>query len=512
MFEFDNLETEDPSPSPDDLLREEACRSGEKLNDKMFNVRRDACRALAGVGQFAEPYLQLLKDLSEKDEDLDVRKAARTAVRELRDMGVVLKPKEVPQVPGLSAEELEQHQVWATRAGRQLGDKMWNVRRDACKRLGTVGTCAEPYLPRIQELAANDENESVRKAAETALKKLKEAGIFVLQSAIGEPVPADLAESSVVPGDARGVQPDWSQGAAASALGEPGELADLLAQPGIWGGTDVARAEAPLSGTEAAQPLILPEPQRPEWREPGACPQRQEPRPDLDDVWREAAQAAAEELADANASIRRDACKTFGGLGKYAEPYLPALHGVCDKDASRAVRIAAKSALQELREDGVGLDAIEEQASQQHSAAPAKEVLTVASSPNWTGPIAKFQIFEEVLPMELEREGLSPAEIIKVWERWGVCGVSRVRFHVPQQDGEEEAADVKWLNPREDIVPLSPTVVKLEARVGSVLSALAVALHQRIGEEDIYRKERMNRRRDPRSKLWIEGPALLGRK
>merc|ERR1712032_628683 len=86
---------------------------------------------------------------------------------------------------------------------------------------------------------------------------------------------------------------------------------------------------------------------------------------------------------------------------------------------------------------------------------------------------ASFQIRNEVLPMRLEREGMTPHEIAAIWEEWGCKFASRIRFAA--QPGSSGG---KWLNAREDAVPTSPAVVRLEG-AGALLDSLAAALQQR---------------------------------
>jgi len=501
------------SPGADEARRKEAQDAAGRLQDAMFNVRRDACKALAKAGCFAEPYLEQLKVVSEKDDDVEVKKAARNALRELREQGVqVKKAEEEFKLPDPKQQQIdEQNQVWATRAGKQLQDKSWNVRKDGCKRMGTVGRAAEPYLPRLHELLEDDRPE-VRKAAETALKKLKDTGVCLPEPEPVEEEPPAPAEEDVGALDAEA----YEDGTA--------EL-DYASQPEVWHDEAVAPAVQVDVGPEWWESL----PGGPTWNPEDApsyesvlldeqtrgriIPKEEKVELDPKAMMRETAQSAAEEIQDVSNVVRRDACKVFGGLGKYAKPYLDLLKGTAEKDPAPDVRLAAKAALKELREDGVagtGASA----AAAAAAAKPEAKVSVMAPSPSWTGPVANFRIFDEVLPMNLASETMTPVEVVKTWEKWGVQGAGRVRFQVQLPEGAEQAeqeAAQTWMNPREDTVPLAPAVVRLEAKVGSVLSALAVALKQKVGQEDAYREERLNRRRDPRSKLWIEGPPMLRR-
>lgn len=85
---------------------------------------------------------------------------------------------------------------------------------------------------------------------------------------------------------------------------------------------------------------------------------------------------------------------------------------------------------------------------------------------------AHFRIFDAVLPMQLPREGMTPQDVAKVWEEeWGVAYARTLRFQSP------DSSSKRWLNPREDPLPCSPTVVRLDGKAG-VLNALALSLRQ----------------------------------
>eukprot|EP00933_Yihiella_yeosuensis_P003369 TRINITY_DN10611_c0_g1_i2.p2 TRINITY_DN10611_c0_g1~~TRINITY_DN10611_c0_g1_i2.p2 ORF type:complete len:151 (-),score=44.19 TRINITY_DN10611_c0_g1_i2:569-1021(-) len=84
-FDYDVLESIDPSPDPEEVCSEDvAQRAAVSLQSKAFAERRNACRCLGEIGASAEPYLPLLLTLAEKDEDYEVRKAAKSAVRLLK--------------------------------------------------------------------------------------------------------------------------------------------------------------------------------------------------------------------------------------------------------------------------------------------------------------------------------------------------------------------------------------------------------------------------------------------
>jgi len=107
---------------------------------------------------------------------------------------------------------------------------------------------------------------------------------------------------------------------------------------------------------------------------------------------------------------------------------------------------------------------------------PEADVSWLGADVSWPGPRANFRLFKEILPMPLEREEMTPAEITDMWEKaWGVHFASRIRFLAP-----DESAG-KYLNAREDFVPLHPSVVELEAKNGSILYALATSLKEHCG-------------------------------
>jgi len=95
---------------------------------------------------------------------------------------------------------------------------------------------------------------------------------------------------------------------------------------------------------------------------------------------------------------------------------------------------------------------------------------------SWSGPRANFKLFKKILPMRLEKEAMTPAEITDIWEnRWGVRYASRIKFLAPAE------SERKYLAIREDTVPLHPAVVVLEENVGSILYALSTALKEYSG-------------------------------
>ena len=61
MFDFDDLEEDDPAPDWELLAQEQAQAAVEDLADPAWDVRRNACRLLGTLGAAAEPFLAALK-------------------------------------------------------------------------------------------------------------------------------------------------------------------------------------------------------------------------------------------------------------------------------------------------------------------------------------------------------------------------------------------------------------------------------------------------------------------
>lgn len=98
MFDFDDLEEEEEDPTPDlealaRKARDEAQRAADSLSDPAWNVRRKACKELGELGEAARPFLPALKRLVETDDDFEVQKAARSALKELRSVGICIEKR-----------------------------------------------------------------------------------------------------------------------------------------------------------------------------------------------------------------------------------------------------------------------------------------------------------------------------------------------------------------------------------------------------------------------------------
>jgi len=115
----------------------------------------------------------------------------------------------------------------------------------------------------------------------------------------------------------------------------------------------------------------------------------------------------------------------------------------------------------------------EDKADNSADAGPKKAVKGVEAHAWGSAPgEVHFQIFEKVLPMQLGREGVLPYEVVEIWEnQWKVLGTRQLKFVAPK------GMDKKWLTPREDPIPSSPEVIRLEGK-GAILYALELALTQ----------------------------------
>lgn len=79
------------------------------------------------------------------------------------------------------------------------------------------------------------------------------------------------------------------------------------------------------------------------------------------------------------------------------------------------------------------------------------------------------------MTMILPRSGMTPSDIISIWEQdWGVLYAGRLKFEAPPD------APLKWLNHRNHAVPGAPAIIRLDG-MGSILQAVASALRQRGG-------------------------------
>jgi len=186
------------------------------------------------------------------------------------------------------------------------------------------------------------------------------------------------------------------------------------------------------------------------------------------------AAAAAASLKSEAFTERRDACRRLIQLQTAARPHLAQLLQLSESDEDYEVRKAAKTALRTLRRNGIALEAqtvsegvVEEtKAISRRPQGPVVEVEPI----DWMGPKALFDINGQVLNMCLERQ-VTPQELVEIWESWRLHYTQRIRFLVGQDE------DIRCLS-RDELLPLIPEVVKLEAAVGSVLLPLAGVLRE----------------------------------
>eukprot|EP00933_Yihiella_yeosuensis_P030076 TRINITY_DN23755_c0_g1_i2.p1 TRINITY_DN23755_c0_g1~~TRINITY_DN23755_c0_g1_i2.p1 ORF type:complete len:172 (+),score=43.90 TRINITY_DN23755_c0_g1_i2:52-567(+) len=88
-----------------------------------------------------------------------------------------------------------------------------------------------------------------------------------------------------------------------------------------------------------------------------------------------------------------------------------------------------------------------------------------------------FQIEDEVLSMELPNDSVTPHMICNIWENdWSIRYASRIRFAY----SKTSESSSRFLNPRSDVLPSMPAVIRLEGP-GSVLTSLQMELRRRGG-------------------------------
>lgn len=120
MFDFDGLETEDPSPDAEELYHDVVQRIAHGLQHAVWKERCDACRLIPGLrlGQLASALLPTLKNLCDADPDFQVRKAARKALDALREEGVSMPAGATQGAVVLAREEIPETATTADGAPR----------------------------------------------------------------------------------------------------------------------------------------------------------------------------------------------------------------------------------------------------------------------------------------------------------------------------------------------------------------------------------------------------------
>mmetsp|Transcript_49359 Transcript_49359/g.86944 ORF Transcript_49359/g.86944 Transcript_49359/m.86944 type:complete len:476 (-) Transcript_49359:36-1463(-) len=369
MFDLDELEDLDPSKSVEDLQKEEeatnaaaAAEAAAKLDDERFNVRRDACKALAALGPAAAPFAAQLGQRAEQDEDWDVCKAAISALVALREQGV----------------------VW------------------------------------LQALDEHEEPE-VRKAARKGLKELEKDGINVKvkEAAVKKPVQDTKHLQREEENPLENFQPPPPP----ATLGPPKVDPDDEARFQRY------REQKANRGTEVTdEPARQPRVAKQEYEEP-------KPMRVVRHRWKDEGIEEPEVLREAHQAI-------------------PVLNEGRGPSGPPLVIPSAPSA-----------------GRKPHPGQNKPEELQVWDSSGASGPTVLCKIFDETLAMRLEHDGMTPSDLVEIWEKeWGITGASRVKFGAPPE------YEKRYLNAKEDLLPGPPSVVKLEAKLGSVLQTLALKI------------------------------------
>lgn len=154
------------------------------LSHTSKSVREDACHVLGSVGKVAQPHMAELVEASTCDLNLDVRRAAASAVVSLHEAGIPLPEATIRQcLVGASVDralnvffllaEMQAEGAFvaavAERLAAGLSDKDSDRRKSACSALGRLGEVAANYVPALAERAAKDDMWDVRAMALQAL-------------------------------------------------------------------------------------------------------------------------------------------------------------------------------------------------------------------------------------------------------------------------------------------------------------------------------------------------------
>jgi len=362
-----------------------------------------------------------------------------------------------------AAEEKEDPEQVAREAAEGLRDAAWQVRFGACRALESVGAAAAPHAKILARVAAKDKEADVRKAAQGVLNALRSSGVAL---------PADYLDDYANEGDddrARSEKKKQREEAWAErrkqrekeweekqkVLQEQERLEEERRRREdqlLYQQYEQYYAEAPSqpgpsmdAGSFPSAPVEAePPPPRPALYRPGKS--------------RGSAFAAFEPPPpEFNPRIIHPA---------YAPPqedlefeYEPE----DDFEAKEAEERAERE--KELQQKQEQLDEKKRQKAEGSDRVP-EEV-------PWDGPRANIRVFGDILPMRLEREDVTPFDLGEIWEkRWGIPYASHIKFEAPEESNR------KFMQPREDLVPLHPAVVTLSEKAGSVLTSLATALRE----------------------------------
>mmetsp|Transcript_34890 Transcript_34890/g.108518 ORF Transcript_34890/g.108518 Transcript_34890/m.108518 type:complete len:459 (-) Transcript_34890:98-1474(-) len=336
----------------------------------------------------------------------------------------------------------------AQKAAEQLRVGEWRVRWDACRVLATVGAAAAPHARILARAAAKDKDADVRKAAAGVLSALRAAGVELPKGYLDEY--AEEEESR------RSEQKKQREAA--------------------W---EERRRQREQAWAERSRELEEQDRREEERRRQQA--QREYEQYELQAGWREE-EVPVPASASLTPVVHAPPQQTLQPQPQPAEsvvaPQREAEPESLIRPGSFARPIEGDSEEEETSEEEEEEQALEPQERAEASRAPVREAVAsrVPGSVTWAGPRTNFQVLGDILPMRLERESMTPAEVTDIWEtQWGIPYASRIKFEAPL-DSER-----KWLNPREDTLPLHPAVVVLHEKAGSVLSALATAFKEYAG-------------------------------
>jgi HEAT repeat protein len=252
-------------------------------------ARTDASRAVAGKGKEAVP--ALIEAL--KSPDWKVRRSAADA---LAGIG----PDAADAVPALS-ETMKDLNAW--------------VREGAAGALGKIGPAAKPALGLLVE-AAGDKDEFLREGVMTALTAIckdsndneKQQLLKAACAAVMHPDTGYSVRRHAFPIIERyGRDYGPAREALVYLLKHPGQ--------GMWGGCEYKSAEILMEKGEGA--LVVP--------------------------------LVANQLKSDSKGDRKAAASTLGSFGELARPALPALEALAKDDTDKAVRDAAKSAVERIK-------------------------------------------------------------------------------------------------------------------------------------------------------------------
>jgi HEAT repeat protein len=324
----------------------------ELLKDEDRNLRLEAARALAKVGQKGHDaaFAALLE--AQKDRDPEVRKAAAQALKAMAPaagdvlaLRAALKEKALPaEVRADAARSLGALGAGARDAVPDLAEALRasdvNLRRAAAAALNQIGRDAKGAIIPLRD-ALGDKDKEVRRAALEAIGKLGPDGKSAsgeVSDLIGDP---DAETRQAAEKVLAQIDPDAALSAFARALFNPDE------------GVRLEAAEAMLAMGKAAQPRVsdLIAVVRSE-KSPAVRLTAARALTVIDPTSTAPVPALAEALAGTDAPRRREAAEALATIGAVARDAVPALGGAL-KDKDPAVRKSAAVALSKVGEDAL---------------------------------------------------------------------------------------------------------------------------------------------------------------